>query len=113
MKMSRLLSSLCSLIILHTGAAAAALGWSDWINHDGPGSTSDAETLPAILQSGRYPGVCSSPAKIEARFLSGSSWQTITPQTASIAPNVIRFFTPTDGLQSTTVTSLPPDGLNA
>ena len=99
MKSKYLTLPLCSVFFLNSSTATAALGWSDWINRDGPGGTSDAETLPAILQSGLYPTLCTSPAKIEARYQSGGVWQTITPQTISAAPNAIRFFTAADGLQ--------------
>ncbi len=100
MKLKSLLIAICSSLALSSSVTAnAAIGWTEWIDKDQPGGTSDAETLPSILQSGSYPSVCSSPSKIEARYQTGGSWQTITPESASSAPNVFRFFNAVDGLQ--------------
>lgn len=99
MKFKPLIFVTCSILLACHSSASSALGWTGWIDIDQPSGTSDAETLPSILQSGAYPSTCSSPSKIEARFLSNGTWTVITPATAGQAPNTLRFFTASDGLQ--------------
>ena len=95
----KLLLAACSLIALSDlSTASTVVGWSEWLNRDNPYG-SDAETLPAFLQSGAYPSLCTNPTAIEARFNNGSGYQVIAPGATSASPDKIRTFSARDGLQ--------------